>query len=656
MMRYRRDIDGLRALAIIPVVLFHAGVPALGGGFIGVDIFFVLSGYLITRQLLETEARGLSMIFEFYERRVRRIAPAFLAMLATLLLVVTIFLPAADILRTAKSTVAAIFFAANFRFYGKTGYFDGAAHDEPLLHMWSLAVEEQFYLFFPLLLFLLRPRNPLPVLTAFATASLLAAQLSLATDPLWAFYLLPARAWELLAGALLATSKTRESLRGASRETAAVFGLLLILIPIFIYDAFTPIPGVAALPPVIGVTILLAVGEGSLVGRMLSSAPLVWVGLISYSLYLWHWPIFIVSRQLLGTVDHLTTVALIALSFVVALLSFHYVERPFRNRTAISWQRVFAITGAVAFAISASSIGLIAADGLPQRSPEAERYFQSAARFETAFQDNPCLAHGAELPPLSPCMLGRQGQRVDGILWGDSHAAHWAPMIEFAATDANLKFRQITKAGCPPVPTEKMFPADSSRRQCPQFNARVEHYLLANPDVRYVVLAANWQGIIEGSLRVGTSGSSVEIEESRKAAHDALERLAVTLRQHGKIVLIIGQTPIPDQNVISCRTRRLHLGLSGAACDHFPAGRARMRDQAAKNLLAGAVAGADAKILSPLRHFCGKFSCATSENSAPLYIDAAHLSPAGARKLERDFAKLLDEAEAMMTDTVPPEG
>lgn len=643
MMHYRMDIDGLRAMAIIPVVLFHAGVPAFRGGFLGVDVFFVISGYLITRQLLETEARGWRRIFDFYERRVRRIAPAFIVMLGSVLLVITMFLPAADVMRTAKSTVAALFFAANFRFYGKTGYFDGAGEDEVLLHTWSLAIEEQFYLFFPLLLFLFRPKNRLLALTVLAVASIVVAQLSLAQDPAWAFYLLPARAWELLAGAMLATSNLCANLRGSCREVTAGIGLSLICGSIAVYDTFTPFPGVAALPPIVGAVLLLAAGEATFVGKLLSLKPLVGVGLISYSLYLWHWPIIVVSRQLFGP-DNIAMIALIAFSLVISVLSFRYIERPFRNRKTVSWKRLFATTGAAAFIISVSSVTLIAASGWPQRSPKAEQYFQAASRIETAFQNNPCLSHGPNLPPLHSCILGNPESIVEGVLWGDSHAAHWAPMISAVADDARLGFRQITKAGCPPIPVKMMLPTDSSRLQCPEFNARAEQYILANPQIRYVVLAANWQGLTEGSIRVGTEGSAYTVAASRRAAKRALDQLAVTLHQHGKSLLIIGQTPIPDQNFILCQTRRRHLGVSSADCDNFSSDQPRMRDQAAQKLFADAVINADAKILSPFVLFCNELSCALSENSMPLYIDSAHLSPAGARKIESDFAKLLADS------------
>jgi peptidoglycan/LPS O-acetylase OafA/YrhL len=324
--RYRPDIDGLRAVAIVPVVLHHADVPGFGGGYVGVDVFFVISGYLITRLLLaEAEDGGIS-IMRFYARRVRRIAPA-------LLIGGLAVLPAEDLLREAKNAVATLAFASNIRFAGLTGYFDDAATEQLLLHTWSLAVEEQYYLVFPLLLAAaIRARAALrPLLWAVTMLSFAGAVRWVAIDPTFAFYMLPARAWELLGGALLASGAVPAVYARRAREAASVLGFVLIAASVFFYAPQTNFPGVAALPPVLGAMLLIHAGDGTATGRLLSRPLPVGIGLISYSLYLWHWPILVLREQFIVAPGAAGVAAAIALSVALAWASWRWVERPFRG-------------------------------------------------------------------------------------------------------------------------------------------------------------------------------------------------------------------------------------------------------------------------------------------------------------------------------------
>jgi peptidoglycan/LPS O-acetylase OafA/YrhL len=296
---YRPEIDGLRALAVIPVILFHAGFSAFSGGFVGVDIFFVISGYLITGILIrELEEQNFSII-TFYERRARRILPA-------LYFVILICVPFAwawmlpeDLKDFFQSIVAVLFFASNVLFFTENGYFDGPSEEKPLLHTWSLAVEEQYYIFFPLLLLLLWRFGKRPVfhvLTVFALFSLVLSELTWRTNPDANFFLAHTRAWELLAGALAAFYVSKAGVKDSN--TLSSIGLIVILASIFLYDDSIPFPSIYALLPVLGtVCLILFAHPKTMVFYLLSRPVFVGIGLISYSAYLWHQPILVFLKM-----------------------------------------------------------------------------------------------------------------------------------------------------------------------------------------------------------------------------------------------------------------------------------------------------------------------------------------------------------------------
>src|SRR5271170_3095038 len=295
--RYRPEIDGLRALAILPVLLFHYRVSPFRGGFVGVDVFFVISGYLIT-QLIEAERReGRFSIARFYERRVRRIFPALFVMLTAATIAAAFILFPVDLVRYANSLLATAGFAANFEFWREAGYFDVAAAEKPLLHLWSIAVEEQFYLVFPALLLLFQSRRVAITLAIFVLSFAFAVW-GVIHAPSAAFYLLPGRAWELMLGALLALHAVPFIERRWIREALAVTGIALIAIAVFGYSKDTPFPGAAALLPCLGAALVIysSVPGITSASAVLSLPPLVFVGRISYSLYLWHWPLYVFAR------------------------------------------------------------------------------------------------------------------------------------------------------------------------------------------------------------------------------------------------------------------------------------------------------------------------------------------------------------------------
>jgi len=384
-MKYRREIDGLRALAVIPVILFHAGFSTFGGGFVGVDVFFVISGYLITSLIAPEIATGGFSLIRFYERRARRILPAlFLVVLCALPFAWWLML-ASDMIDFSKQLVGVATFVPNVVLWRQSDYFDTVAELKPLLHTWSLGVEEQYYVFFPIALLLMAKvsRRWLGVLlAAIALLSIAVAQATAQTHPAFAFFLLPTRAWELVVGALCALYlPVQAGWPPAGRATAALSelaggtGLVMILIAVFLFGKGTPFPGVWALVPTLGAALIIAFASPrTLVGRLLGSRPFVGLGLLSYSAYLWHQPIFAFFR--IAGVDLASTslrLALIAATLLLAFLSWKFVETPFRRAHRIERRTVFSLAVAGSAAFVAIGVAGIVTQGFLFRFAPADR-------------------------------------------------------------------------------------------------------------------------------------------------------------------------------------------------------------------------------------------------------------------------------------------
>ena len=380
---YRADIDGLRALAILPVLLFHFGVPGLPGGFVGVDIFFVISGFVITRGLWADLDTGRFSLGGFYERRVRRLLPALGVTFASTTLAAWLILLPPALIHYSQSLAASAVSASNLFLWVGSGYFAPDARQVPLMHLWSLAVEEQFYLLFPLLLAaghrrFRRACGPALLVVALITFALNLALLPIA--PSATFFLLPTRLWELLAGALLAVYPVRSG-SAWLRQAAGITGVALIGLPILCYNELTPFPGIAALPPVLGAAALIFAGfprgdarPTTPVTRMLASPPLVFVGRISYPLYLVHWPIVVLVREAtMREPDGVTIAAMIAASVALAWAIQRWVEQPLRFATA-DRRTVLRLAAIVLLLAALAGIAGVMTRGAPGRlAPPAPR-------------------------------------------------------------------------------------------------------------------------------------------------------------------------------------------------------------------------------------------------------------------------------------------
>ncbi|CCW18100.1 O-antigen acetylase [Sphingobium indicum BiD32] len=608
-MHYRRDIDGLRALAILPVLLFHAHVPGFGGGYVGVDIFFVISGYLITGIIAREIDEGRFSLVRFYERRFRRIVPALgLMILVVLGISALLYLPG-DLEGVPRSALAATLFASNLWFFTDTGYFAGGADVKPLLHTWSLAVEEQYYIGFPILLMVMAriaPRWRTGVVLIIAAGSL-ALSIAMQRDTSgFAFYLLPARAWELLAGALLALGVVPALRVRWLRELVAWSGIAAIALAVGCYDRGTLFPGIAAIAPVLGAAALIHSAPGTSAGRLLGWSPLVGVGLVSYSLYLWHWPVIVFTEYATDmAVAGWTCVAAIGWSFIAAILSWRFVERPFRDSQAMPARTIFRFTGATMALLCGLSLALLAAGPWPSRfSPTV--LAQAAGRNDISPERKRCHDIFARSAP--PCVLGA-AVPPDAMLWGDSHGVELAYALALEAKAQGRALVQRTTSSCPPV----LGYDDPKDARCAAANRAAFAALRADPGIRRIYLAAFW--------------ANGDFDEPGFVAR--LDRTIAAIRAEGREVVLIG--PVPPQPFDVPR-RLAHLARAGQQAQGEGVVRSWVDGRTIHlRALFARWQARGIRLIDPVAALCDGRHCAIERGGKPLYFDSHHLSVAGAR-------------------------
>jgi len=489
-MDYRREIDGLRAFAVVPVVLFHAGFQGFSGGFVGVDIFFVISGYLITGIILAEKEAGRFTLAAFYERRARRILPALFVVMFACLPFAWFWLLPREMRDFSESLLAVPLFLSNHLFLSESGYFQPAAEAKPLLHTWSLAVEEQYYLLFPPLLMLLwrfGKRATAAFLVVLGLASLALAHALLQSRPEAAFYILPTRAWELLIGALIGLGIFAR-LRPARwlREAGAASGLALIVYAILYFDSTTPFPGPHALVPTLGAAlIILFAREQTLVGKLLAHRLPVGIGLISYSTYLWHQPLLAFARHISpGEPSKLLLGSLAVGAGALAYLTWKHVETPFRNRNRFSRRQIFgyALAGSLFFVI----LGIVGtlSKGLESRLNPAQLELIALEKYEyrDIYRSGSCfieLNQNAER--FSDDCRSKDAAKAT-LIWGDSHAA----ALSYGLRQI-LELGQYTASACPPLVSGM----GEWRPKCQQLNDIVrEEIQQTRPG--HIILHANW--------------------------------------------------------------------------------------------------------------------------------------------------------------------
>ena len=652
---YRPDVDGLRAVAVLSVVFYHTDLALFSGGYVGVDVFFVISGFLITGIIVGEVADRRFSIANFYERRVRRIFPALFATLLVTFAVSTLLLLPLDFVNLAKSGVATTAFASNFYFWNTSEYFAPATEFNPLLHTWSLAVEEQFYIFHPLFLVLVlryAQRWLAPFLAAGFVVSFGYCIWITANNPETAFYLIPSRAWELFLGSLLAIGAV-PAIPTRLRSAEAALGIGFITLAVVGFTDRTAFPGSAALLPCLGSALIIHAGQsgGSLTARMLSSKPVVFVGLISYSLYLWHWPVlaiakyFFVSTQL----PRLVVVCALILSTVLAILSWRYVERPFRYRKNFDRVSIFSAgLGAMAVTLLSCTL-IIVSSGFPGRLSDATLALAAASR-DMDWTSRTCLKMNIDQVLVDPtCLIGKgDADDITFILWGDSHAGALMPAVSKAALDTGRSGVFIGRSACPPL-LRVTRPLRGAHYECVAFNDTVLELIRANESLGTVLLAARWGLSTEGVRYQGEAGSVVFIaddqsnqigfEENRAVFHRGLERTLSELRALGRQVVLVGPVPEVGWNVPQALAMQSHTGIQRT----IRPTREAFHDRQAFVIETMATLGPayGATIVLPHESLCSEEPCRIESGGRPLYRDDDHLSQFGARAISSLFEPIL---------------
>lgn len=541
-LQYRADIDGLRAVAVTSVLLFHADVQAASGGFIGVDVFFVISGFLITSLMLAESREGGISILSFYARRARRILPALFAMIAVTLLAGSAILLSTDFADLQQSALSAVLFVSNVYLWKTSAYFASAAEMKPLLHTWSLAVEEQFYLAFPLLLiFLLRRGGRAATALGLSLVLALSFAASLWMTPRFpeaAFFLAPTRVWELLVGALLALGIVPEAGR-VGREVLGAAGLALIVASVLAFDAQTPFPGLNALWPCLGAAMLIH-ARGSATNRLLCLRPLVFVGMVSYSLYLWHWPLIVFARYegwFTGT--PLQTAAILAGSFGLAVASWRLVELPAKRSRFLADRARALWTAGGSLAATAVALLALATLYVPGAiGPAGQELGRTAAR--ASYGEGRCFF--GEDSPLSAIVPERcltpDPARPAYLLIGDSFAAHLWPGLTRALPGGDVL--QLTYGGCPPLLVHQTRNEPGCRKVTAAVTAAAETR-------RYdaILVAANWQ-----------PRDIDELERTLRFLRPLADRIVLfgpMVRYRANLPEIIGSSADPARGVVKYR-------------------------------------------------------------------------------------------------------
>ena len=600
---YRPDIDGLRAVAVLAVLAFHAFPQLVPGGFTGVDVFFVVSGYLITGTIIGRRAKGLFTLRDFYARRIRRIFPALTVVVASVLVAGSFLLLPLEFAQVARHAAASAVFGSNFLLWNEAGYFDVASHLKPLLHLWSLAIEEQFYIVWPLLLLLLlRFGRFTPLLVvALAAMSLATSVWLVAHDAVAAFYSPLSRAFELLVGCALALSPKIPARLVLVRTAAGGLGLAAILASFFWFNLSTPFPGFAALFVCLGSALVIAAGETATTNRyLLANRVAAGTGRVSYALYLWHWPLLVLPTILPSPIalSDWHRLALLGVAGVLAVLTTKLVEEPIRFR----WTPQWSVPALAAAMILIGGAGLYANDGAPQRFPQDVRAVLAYETYPPGIdaRANVCWVTATTEWFEDECSIGRNGNPPGLVVWGDSHAGRlYAGLAKAYGPDAGIG--QFVRDGCAPV-------VGYGYPSCQQSNARIASLLIEwKPRV---VMFAHWS-----------------IDDAEMTA---VGETVAHLRAAGLDVTVVG--PAPHWTPSVPRQLYLHWAETGSIAARIPMDAARRVPEIDARLRTIATS-AGAAYVSLVDRLCSAEGCLTAVDGSGTRLlswDYGHLTTEGA--------------------------
>ncbi|MDQ7083867.1 MAG: acyltransferase family protein [Sulfurovum sp.] len=632
-LKYRSDIDGLRAIAVLSVIIFHLNPHWLSGGFLGVDIFFVISGYLITliltKEIDKTHTINLS---HFYTRRIKRIIPALLFMLIPTFIVGFLFLAPSDLLSLSKSMIWAFFSSANIYFFSSidTGYFASGSHELPLLHLWSLGVEEQFYILWPFVVLLLLRyvhslKNRIVWSSILFIASLVWAQTLIVSEHSFAYYMLPTRAWELLAGAIVALLvHSGFRAKGLVNEVMGGLGILVIVLSFIFVSKSDPAPGIASLPIIIATALLILSGtvHQTIVGRILSMKILVAMGLLSYAAYLWHWPIIAYVHYQFIEIDIPMTLFVLLFSFTMATVSYFVIERPlrtnnFKNKKVFVWYFILP-------AIVITSISLVTTQAIQNKSswifPWKElttltAHIQPADRHQHNCQYR--IFKEKAIYNEERCAYPLGTQKTDAFLIGDSNAAHYLGMVKVFAKEYGFSLQNTSLSACPIVLDNNFTWIKSIYKVgCTMYT----HSILEE--------AKKYDNVIVG----GIWSEYYEEEGFQEGFEETIKQLA----QNIKYVILLAQAPIFKNYNHECEVRRIHIQNLDCAT-HF---NHNLQDERANSFLRKIAKQYDnVEYFSIRKQLCKGISCSPYINDTPVYYNAHHLSLEGSAVIGLEMIK-----------------
>ncbi len=631
--KYRPDIDGLRAIAVLSVVIYHAFPDTLKAGFMGVDIFFVISGYLISSIIFENIDRGSFSFGQFYGRRIKRIFPALTLVLLSCLVFGWFGLLGDEFKQLGKHAAAGAGFVSNFFFWQEVGYFNNAAETKPLLHLWSLAIEEQFYIFWPLLVWLTWKRKTLflVLFAALLMGSLAYNVYLVRLDPTATFYSPATRIWELLAGVLLAYISTQPrtgtdrpwQFSDSMRQTASALGVILLAIAFFKIDKGRPFPGTWAVLPVLGSFLLIFAGPTAWFNRfVLSNRVLVWIGLISFPLYLWHWPMLSFMRIVESETPSLgCRVLAVGLSVILAWMTYYFVEKPIRANGKSAAK--IAVLSACVAVLGIAGFVIFQNNGVPAR---AAAQINGVNSWDNLTFATPCkfITQGPNHDDW--CNIGNAPSKPPTtLLIGDSVGNNFAPMLQSyseQAGDSSFVFRQFGRGLCHGFP-------EVAYENCQELVKATHTYIEATPSVDTIILAANWPLYFNGFDRIGSTPVS---SQQFKAA---FEKNVAYYKSLGKRVIVFLAPPV-GANPRACLTRPIRLSEKSSC--NLALAEALHNDGQYRAYFATYLKSINVDTFDPFKYLCDEKICKVTDGTRIYYVDHEHFSVYGGQFLA-DAAK-----------------
>ncbi len=634
-MQYRAEIDGLRALAVIPVILFHAGFKLFSGGFVGVDVFFVISGYLITTILIEDIENKRFNIVNFYERRARRILPALFLVMLFCILFAWMWMVPSQMKDFSLSLVGVSLFISNVLFWSKNGYFEAAAEEKPLLHTWSLAIEQQYYVLFPIFLILVWRFGKSKVfwmIVVMAAISLLISEWGYRNMPTANFYLAPTRAWELLGGSIAAFIVDKNGVQ--KNNFLALLGLLAIIYSIFVYDQSTPFPSIYTLVPVLGVVLIVLYAEKeTIVAKILSRKIFVGIGLISYSAYLWHWPIFSFAKLVWLDVKGVIAAALVLIIFPVAYMSWRYIEKPFRNQNKFDGRKIYYISFFGIFIFLVFGFVGYTTDGIESRKKWTEHYFLTLGRKEI-FNNN-CVNRYTNLAKFSTCRMSNDKPPTIALI-GDSHSQSL-----YEALSARYKNETIINFGrysCLPFVNSKHLASEN----CTSYQTETDIFLKSNPQIHTVILAGYWGYLASGGFYLNGNGFRIHKEISTTDEASFIKNASTflkLLKTNVQNVILLEDWPDLDFSPVRCDDLGVFRFVQSKCFMSYENFLPRQKN--VSNVITNLIQlHLDVKYVSVVDLFCDQERCFSMSERGTLYRDGDHVSRLGAELIVNKILNL----------------